>query len=344
MTDESFLKLAELSPSPLLLTDGTGQIVFANPAATQLFELGDELRGAGELAALGITLPVGRNEWAGRVQLRTRGGHAVPCSVLARPFPGEESAGHAIAVVDLRQDESRGESARELAAIRPFETLGRLQGRIAHEYANLFQLVIGHCELLLRHLPPEIQLRRGLERLLTDSYRAAKTTAALGAYARARLHPRSREALSAVVREAMVTVGLGVPAGVVVRCRLPEPGPFVMAEPAALRRVVEELCANALKAMGEQGELDIVVDEAPDEQGVARATLEVRDTGCGMAPDMIERLSELSFAKRESWNTGLGLVLVESVVREHGGTSVIASVLGAGTTFRCSFPLAPNAP
>jgi CheY-like chemotaxis protein len=109
------------------------------------------------------------------------------------------------------------------------------------------------------------------------------------------------------------------------------------------------LCTNAVQAMGEGGVLEIKVAsvQVPTARKVRTGDmpageyvhLTVRDSGHGIAPEVIDRIFEPFFTTKPAGRgTGLGLALVHAVVMEHKGFLEVTSELGAGTTFEVWMP------
>jgi CheY-like chemotaxis protein len=109
--------------------------------------------------------------------------------------------------------------------------------------------------------------------------------------------------------------------------------------PVALRRAIENLVDNAIKNM-EAGEIAVSAAMAGDR----RLTVEVRDTGSGIAAHDLHRIFEpyaqLSSGQR-SGGTGLGLPLVKAAVERSGGAIEVSSRPGEGSTFRFSVAVEP---
>jgi signal transduction histidine kinase len=73
--------------------------------------------------------------------------------------------------------------------------------------------------------------------------------------------------------------------------------------------------------------------------------IEVADTGTGIPPDVLSRVTEAFFTtKEEGKGTGLGLSICKRIVEQHGGKLVIESQLGVGTTIRIALPVRPSEP
>src|SRR5207237_2945623 len=105
-----------------------------------------------------------------------------------------------------------------------------------------------------------------------------------------------------------------------------------------LQQLFINLINNALDAMPDGGELHVRTSGAED----ARVTVELADTGCGMDAEVRAHIFDPLYTTKAS-GTGLGLAVVNQVVREHGGEIEVASEHGHGATFRLSFPTAQAA-
>jgi CheY-like chemotaxis protein len=123
---------------------------------------------------------------------------------------------------------------------------------------------------------------------------------------------------------------------------------YVRADPGRLEQVLMNLAVNARDAMPDGGVLDIDVrgpsDANAEGEAVAfvPAVLAVRDTGCGMPPETVERVFEPFFTTKGSQGgTGLGLSTVYGIVEQHGGIIRVHSVMGTGTTIEVSLPCIP---
>ena len=101
---------------------------------------------------------------------------------------------------------------------------------------------------------------------------------------------------------------------------------------AKLRTAFRNVVANAVEAVGRQGEVAVTIGR----RGPA-FTVAVRDSGPGMSRETAERVFDLYFSTKES-GTGLGLPITKKIVEEHGGTIRVASDPGRGTTVTVELP------
>ncbi len=108
--------------------------------------------------------------------------------------------------------------------------------------------------------------------------------------------------------------------------------PLIMGDPNQLKQMFYNLVKNAVQSMGEGGHLSICCHANDD-----FVMLSVSDTGCGISKEALSKIFTPYFTTKGT-GTGLGLMIVERIVREHGASLSVDSKEGQGTTFTISFP------
>ncbi|MBA3539147.1 MAG: response regulator, partial [Deltaproteobacteria bacterium] len=122
-----------------------------------------------------------------------------------------------------------------------------------------------------------------------------------------------------------------------------------MADPARLEQMVSNLLTNAAKYTDAGGQIHLVLERDGDASEPGHAVIRVRDSGIGIAAEMLPRIFDpfLQIAPtlhRSGGGLGIGLTLVNHLVHLHGGTISVTSELGKGSEFVVRLPALPAAP
>lgn len=226
----------------------------------------------------------------------------------------------------------------ELAHHQRLETIGTLTSSIAHEFNNLLTPIMGYSILVLEKLSPEE----------TDSYDSLLEIYAASCKAKqiiSRLSDLSRKntaltfqyiAPDEVVRRVLEVAAPARPPQVEVQTELNCRHLWIHANDTQLSQVLLNLVLNAFHAMEQEGGMLTLSTEATGDWMVFR----IRDTGCGIPPEVLPHIFDPFFTTKESGKgTGLGLAIVRQVVDSHRGQVEVQTEVGSGTTFSVSFPL-----
>jgi PAS domain S-box-containing protein len=251
--------------------------------------------------------------------------------------------GSCIDVSDFNAMEAQLRQAQKMDAI------GKLTGGVAHDFNNLLQVIGGNLQLLEKDIPRDERAQRRLQNALEAVGRGSKLASQLLAYARRQpLAPRVTN-LGRLLRgvDDMLRRALGeaVEIETVIAGGLWNTD----VDPVQVETAILNLAVNARDAMQGRGKLTIEAGNARlDDAYCAQhlgvtpgqyVMLAVSDTGCGMAPDLIERVFDPFFTtKREGEGTGLGLSMVHGFVKQSGGHVKIYSEAGQGATVRIYLP------
>ena len=147
-----------------------------------------------------------------------------------------------------------------------------------------------------------------------------------------------RESLSALVGGLVPALNrLLQDRAVTLRTELPGDLPDTMLDPMKVEQTMHELIANALDAMPGGGTLGVTTRASADRSSVI---VEISDTGKGIPAELLPTVTDPFFTTRPE-GTGLGLAIAKRFVEQNGGTLVITSEAGRGTTVEIRFPLAP---
>jgi signal transduction histidine kinase len=211
--------------------------------------------------------------------------------------------------------------------------LASMSAGIAHELNNPVGVILGYAKLLRRRSePPDPKV---LEAIDDEAEHCKQIIDGL------------LELTRGGVLHAVAVDLRGLVDDVVKRIRVKGParGPAIEVHGRAtaagdgvrLRQVLTNLVTNAVEACGEQGRVVVLIDEMRP----SVASVEVHDTGGGMAPEVRDRIFEPFFTTKPA-GSGLGLAISRAIARAHGGDVAVASATPHGSVFRLTLPLAPE--
>ncbi len=156
--------------------------------------------------------------------------------------------------------------------------------------------------------------------------------------------------LQRVVNEALGLLRASIPTTIEIRQEITKDAGIVRVDTTQLHQVLLNLCVNADHAMRETGGiLEVRLDAVEVDTAFAvshpalapgpHVRLSIRDSGHGMAPDVLERIFDPYFTTKEvGEGTGLGLAVVQGIIADHDGIVTVQSTPGEGTTFAIYLP------
>ena len=238
---------------------------------------------------------------------------------------------------------------REYFVAQKMEVVGRFAAGIAHDFNNVLTVVAGYSDLALSELDPDDPLHPLISEIGKSGQRAASLTRQLLAFCSNRtLEPKVLN-VNAIVAEMdrMLRRVIGEDIELVTALD-PQLG-STRADPGQIEQVIMNLAVNARDAMAAGGKLtletaNVEVDPAYSERhvGVAEGSsvmIAMTDTGTGMDAETQSRIFEPFFTtKATGVGTGLGLATVFGIVKQSGGSILVYSELGYGTTFKIYLP------
>jgi PAS domain S-box-containing protein len=248
--------------------------------------------------------------------------------------------------------EQRRQAEDKLRQAQKMEAIGALAGGIAHDFNNILAGIIGFTEMALEDVPPEDPVRRRLELALKGGRRGRDLVRQILTFSRQTEQEAKEIAVSGVIEDALNLLRSALPSTIEIRKKITSVQDVVLADPVQLHRVLMNLCTNAAHAMRDKGgilEIDLADTDISEEEALSypgmkagrHILLSVKDTGCGMAPHVIEKIFDPFFTtKGPGEGTGLGLSVVHGIVKSHGGLITVDSEPDKGTAFHVYLPKA----
>ncbi|AWK89240.1 hybrid sensor histidine kinase/response regulator (plasmid) [Azospirillum thermophilum] len=241
------------------------------------------------------------------------------------------------------------EADAALRQAQKMEAVGQLTGGVAHDFNNLLQVIGGNLQLLLRDIAGQERAEHRVRNALTAVSRGSKLASSLLAFARRQpLEPRAVD-LGRLIRNLDDMIRRAIGEEIEIETISAAGLWNTLVDPTQVENALLNLAINARDAMNGRGRLTIETGNAvlDDEYALRHGDLRpgqyvmlaVTDTGCGMAPAVLDRVFEPFFTtKPEGQGTGLGLSMVYGFVKQSGGHVKIYSEPGQGTTIRLYLP------
>ena len=247
-----------------------------------------------------------------------------------------------------RSETERERLESQLRQAQKLEAIGTLAGGIAHDFNNILAAILGYGEMALKDAAEGSAQRRHIDAAMSAGMRAKSLVERILAFSRSGMGERVPVHVQSVVAEALELVAASLPAGITLERQLDAGDAGVLGDPTQVHQVVMNLCANAVQAMKSSGTLSVALRHV--QLSHPRCTtsvlasgsyiaLSVRDTGSGIAPQLLDRIFDPFFTtKQVGVGTGLGLSLVHGIVTDLDGGICVDSVPGAGSTFCVYLP------
>lgn len=217
--------------------------------------------------------------------------------------------------------------------------LGEMAGGLAHQIRNSLGAISGYATLLKKRLKREKLSTKPAEELLDETREAGELINRFLSFARPFEYSPSPTDLGRLVEECLESFRIRPDYGAVELRTTYQKGLLIEADPILLKQAVGNIIDNAINSYCDRrGLVEITVAMQSE-----RAVLTVRDYGCGIPSDEVDRIFTPFFSARPS-GTGLGLPLAAKIVDLHGGTIGVESEVGRGSRFTVSLALSTGEP
>jgi PAS domain S-box-containing protein len=359
---EKFRILTELSPLGVSLIDREGRYKYVNPKFVELFGYStDEISTGRDWFRRAFPESDCRRQvikdWihdlkeaqVGEVRPRT---YQVRCrdgsDKTIRFRPVTMKGGDQFVIYEDITERKRLEA--HLQQAQKMEAIGTLAGGIAHDFNNILAAILGYGELLAFDMTKDTPAWHNLQAVLKSCHRAKDLVGQILAFSRQNELNLMPVRISTIVKEALKMLRASLPATIEIRRNIEASDGIVNANATQIHQVLMNLCTNAGHAMRKKGGvLGVTLSRLhaedperlthPDLMPGTYLKLSVSDTGHGMTAGQLQRIFDPYFTTKQAGEgTGLGLAVVQGIVRAHGGAVKVGSTPEKGSVFDVYLP------
>jgi PAS domain S-box-containing protein len=249
-----------------------------------------------------------------------------------------------------KAEEERKELEAQLRQAQKMEAIGTLAGGIAHDFNNLLSVIIGYTELLMMNGAGGAEARQNLNEIFKASKHARDMVKQILAFSRQGKQERKPIQVGHIAKEALKLLRASLPATIVIKEHIEKDTGIVEADPTQIHQVPMNLCTNAAHAINENdGILEISLNNIELSRQDAEMDLELKpgpylklsvsDSGHGIRPEALDKIFDPYYTTKEKGEgTGLGLAVVQGIVKSHNGAVTVESTIGTGSTFHVYLP------
>ena len=255
----------------------------------------------------------------------------------------------------VEADAAKESLESQLRESQKMEAMGTLASGIAHDFNNALAAILGNAELAQKEIRGNEILAQYLGEIYRSGTRTRNLVRQILSYCRQQPTELSRHSLALIVNDAMAMLKATVPVRFSLTVHCADEPFWILADKTQIEQVIINLVTNAAQAIGSRsGTIDIGVEliatnarelaaslrpAGPSDCSSRVVRLSVSDDGPGIVPEILERIFEPFFTTKPiGEGTGLGLSVVQGIVKLHGASIHVDSKPGKGTTFSIDFP------
>ena len=262
--------------------------------------------------------------------------------------------GATVVVHDITEQKQAEEEKKnleyQLQQAQKMEAIGTLAGGIAHDFNNILSVIIGYTELILMNANVDAEVRQNLKEVFNASKHARDMVKQILAFSRQNKQERKPIQVAHIAKEAIKMLRASLPATISIQQHIEKDTGVIEADPTQIHQVLMNLCTNAAHAINEKdGVLKISLGNVELDQKAAAdipnlkagsyLKLSVKDSGEGIHPDAQQQIFNPYFTTKEKGKgTGLGLAVVQGIVKSYNGAVTVESEVAKGSEFHVYLP------
>ena len=359
-SEERLRAIFQANPDPVVVYDANGYPLYLNPAFTMVFGWDlNEVQGKRipfvpkdqEKISTDKIKEIYKS--GNNVQFETKRlskqGRTIDILLSAAIMKDIQGINNGL-VVNLKDITEQKNIEIQLRQSQKTEAIGTLAGGIAHDFNNILSGILGYAQLTEMDSDDAGKVRKNIKQVVKATQRASDLVQQILTFSRQAEHTTQPLKLFLIVKEAIKFLRSSIPTTIEIQDKISSKA-TVLADPTQAHQVIMNLCTNAYHAMRDSGgTLSVELDDIEIAQHSHSTTnshkpgnyikLEVRDTGPGMDKETLERIFDPYFTTKQlEKGTGLGLAVVDGIIKKHNGFIRTYSEVGQGSTFQIFWPV-----
>lgn len=256
-------------------------------------------------------------------------------------------------IINLRDVTNEKRLEEHLAQTRKMEAIGTLTGGIARDFSHILTAVIGFAELAQANAGDDPKLQRYLSRIVQAGLNAKDLVLQMLNFSQQSVQHAQSAHINPIVLKAVQLLRSSVPGNIKIEPAIQAESDTVFINPAQIQQVFLNIFTHAVHAVEQTGgtigitsncvEIDArTAHQNPDLKVGPYLKISISNTGKEMSDIQMERIFEPYFFS-PAWDKGTGLALAASlgIIKNHGGTILVESAVGQGSTFHIFIPEMP---
>ena len=284
-----------------------------------------------------------------------KNGEVVPVEVRGQVTHFKGQKVRITVVHELTERYKSADIAKRLAnhkrQMTKMEAIGNFAAGIAHDFNNSLTPIIGNCDLLLLNLPNENSNRENVEKILNAATTAQLLVHRIQTFTRNERGSAVTKAIrvDACIKEAFEFLRSITPTNIDMEMRVEPNIGLISPSDVMVRQILMNSVKNAADAIGDgNGKIFIRVSNQEilvERWGLAPGPyveIEIQDNGCGMSKAVLERALDPYYTTKKQEGTGLGLAVVQGILKTHNGYIFLQSEEYIGTKVTIYLPSLPD--
>ncbi len=346
---ERLNRILESINDAVIVTDNNGTVLLVNNSTSVLLEKSTDIligKKAMDILTIDCKQPIAFQYDEIIHKIKT-GSLSQECILYVNNFsynvelhilPLKDHIGNISGMVIIIRDITQKKKIEEhIAQASKLESVGLLAAGIAHDFNNILTSIVGNLSIIKNKIGKSAEFYNNLQEAENASFRAKELTRQLLTFSKGGAPVRKVTSLSTTI----IDTATFVLRGSAIKCNFSMDDDLwhVEADVGQISQVIQNIVINAREAMNDHGTLHVYAHNVKNDDSMQSIIgkekyikISIEDNGPGIKAENIEKIYDPYFTTKP-YGTGLGLTVVYSIIKQHGGLIFVDSTPNKGTRF-----------